>query len=47
MFRARNLVMETYLSMHDLPAGRRDLPGLSIPLSHLAARIERRLGRGR
>ena len=46
MFRARNLVMETYLSMqvYVLVAG--IYLSLSIPLSHLAARLQARAMRG-
>ena len=47
MFRARNLVMETYLSMHVYLLVAAIYLAASIPLAHLAARLERHLGRGR
>ena len=47
MFRARNLVMETYLSMHVYLLVAAIYLAASIPLAHLAARLELRLGRGR
>jgi polar amino acid transport system permease protein/cystine transport system permease protein len=47
MFRARNLVMETYLSMQIYLLVAVIYLAASIPLSRLAARLERRLGRGR
>ncbi|MDQ0470883.1 amino acid ABC transporter permease [Labrys wisconsinensis] len=42
MFRARNLVMETYLSMQIYLLVACIYLALSIPLSHLAARLQRR-----
>jgi polar amino acid transport system permease protein/cystine transport system permease protein len=47
MFRARGLVMETYLSMHVYLLVAVIYLACTIPMAHLAARIERRLGRGR
>jgi polar amino acid transport system permease protein/cystine transport system permease protein len=47
MFRARNLVMETYLSMHVYLLVAAIYLAASIPLARLAARLERHLGRGR
>lgn len=47
MFRARGLVMETYLSMHVYLLVAVIYLACTIPLAHLAARIERRLGQGR
>jgi polar amino acid transport system permease protein/cystine transport system permease protein len=41
MFRARNLVMETYLSMQIYLLVACIYLGMSIPLSHLAARLQR------
>jgi His/Glu/Gln/Arg/opine family amino acid ABC transporter permease subunit len=46
MFRARNLVMETYLSMHVYLLVAAIYLACTIPLAHLSARLERRLGRG-
>ncbi len=43
MFRARNLVMETYLSMHIYLLVAAIYLAISIPLSHLAARLQQRL----
>jgi polar amino acid transport system permease protein/cystine transport system permease protein len=47
MFRARNLVMETYLSMQVYLLVAAIYLAASIPLAHLAARLERHLSRGR
>ena len=47
MFRARNLVMETYLSMHVYLLVAAIYLAMSIPLSHLTARLQRRLQHGR
>jgi polar amino acid transport system permease protein/cystine transport system permease protein len=41
MFRARNLVMETYLSMQIYLLVACIYMAMSIPLSHLAARLQR------
>ena len=46
MFRARNLVMETYLSMQVYVLVACIYLSLSIPLSHLAARLQARALRG-
>ena len=43
MFRARNLVMETYHSMTIYLLVAAIYLAISIPLSHLAARLQRRL----
>jgi His/Glu/Gln/Arg/opine family amino acid ABC transporter permease subunit len=43
MFRARNLVMETYLSTHVYVLAALLYLAVSIPLSHLTARLERKL----
>jgi len=43
MFRARNLVMETYLSTQVYVLAAMLYLAVSIPLSHLTARLERRL----
>ncbi|HEY4162247.1 MAG TPA: amino acid ABC transporter permease [Dongiaceae bacterium] len=43
MFRARNLVMETYLSMHVYLLAAVIYLAVSIPLSHLASRLQRNL----
>jgi polar amino acid transport system permease protein/cystine transport system permease protein len=43
MFRARNLVMETYLSTHVYLLAAMLYLAVSIPLSHLTARLARRL----
>jgi ABC-type amino acid transport system permease subunit len=43
MFRARNLVMETYLSMHIYLLAAIIYLAVSIPLSHLASRLQRNL----
>ncbi|HEY1384707.1 MAG TPA: amino acid ABC transporter permease [Dongiaceae bacterium] len=43
MFRARNLVMETYLSMHIYLLAAIIYLAVSIPLSHLASRLQRSL----
>jgi His/Glu/Gln/Arg/opine family amino acid ABC transporter permease subunit len=47
MFRARSLVMETYLSMHVYLLVAAIYLACTIPLAHLSARIERRLARSR
>lgn len=47
MFRARNLVMETYLSLHVYLLVAVIYLACTIPLAHLSARIEQHLGRGR
>jgi ABC-type amino acid transport system permease subunit len=46
MFRARNLVMETYLSTQVYVLAAAIYLAVSIPLSHLTARLQRRLQRG-
>jgi His/Glu/Gln/Arg/opine family amino acid ABC transporter permease subunit len=43
MFRARNLVMDTYLSMHVYVLAAAIYLAISIPLSHLASRLQRNL----
>jgi His/Glu/Gln/Arg/opine family amino acid ABC transporter permease subunit len=45
MFRARNLVMETYLSIHVYVLAALLYLSVSIPMSHLTARLEKRLKR--
>ena len=47
MFRARSLVMETYLSMHVYLLVAAIYLACTIPLAHLSAHIERRLARSR
>jgi His/Glu/Gln/Arg/opine family amino acid ABC transporter permease subunit len=47
MFRARNLVMETYLSMEVYLLVAAIFLAASIPLARLSARLERRLARSR
>ena len=47
MFRARNLVMETYLSPHVYLLAAMLYLAVSIPMSHLTARLEQRLKRSR
>jgi His/Glu/Gln/Arg/opine family amino acid ABC transporter permease subunit len=47
MFRARSLVMETYLSMHVYLLVAAIYLACTIPLAHLSAHIERRLARRR
>jgi His/Glu/Gln/Arg/opine family amino acid ABC transporter permease subunit len=47
MFRARNLVMETYLSPHVYLLAAMLYLAVSIPMSHLTVRLEQRLKRSR
>ncbi len=47
MFRARNLVMETYLSPHIYLLAAMLYLAVSIPMSHLTSRLEKRLKRAR
>jgi His/Glu/Gln/Arg/opine family amino acid ABC transporter permease subunit len=47
MFRARNLVMETYLSPHVYLLAALLYLAVSIPMSHLTSRLEQRLKRSR